>query len=60
MAARRPIGVLRKLHHRGREKVNWIFAFTSAANNSVRLRTLLTSLMGASLIPAMVGASWES
>lgn len=35
------VGVLRKLHHRGREKVSWIFTFTSAAYNLVRLRTLL-------------------
>jgi transposase len=35
------IGILRKLHHRGRELVSWIFTFTSAAYNLVRLRTLL-------------------
>jgi transposase len=35
------IGLLRKLHHRGREKVGWIFTFVSAAYNLVRLRTLL-------------------
>ena len=35
------VGLLRKLHHRGREKVAWIFAFASAAYNLVRLRTLL-------------------
>jgi len=35
------VGLLRKLHHRGREQVGWIFAFTSAAYNLVRLRTLL-------------------
>ncbi|MGH8512149.1 MAG: IS5 family transposase [Gammaproteobacteria bacterium] len=35
------VGVLRKLHHRGREKVGWVFAFTCAAYNLVRLRTLL-------------------
>jgi len=35
------IGGLRKLHHRGREKVAWIFAFTNAAYNLVRLRTLI-------------------
>lgn len=35
------VGVLRKLHHRGRENVSWIFTFTSAAYNLVRLRTLL-------------------
>jgi DDE family transposase len=37
------VGVLRKLHHRGRAKVSWIFAFTSAAYNLVRLRTLLAA-----------------
>jgi hypothetical protein len=37
------VGPLRKLHHRGREKVSWIFAFTSAAYNLVRLRTLLAA-----------------
>ena len=35
------IGGLRKLHHRGREKVGWIFAFTNAAYNLVRMRTLI-------------------
>ncbi len=36
------IGLLRKLHHRGCEKVGWVFTFTTAAYNLVRLRTLLT------------------
>lgn len=35
------IGGLRKLHHRGQEKVGWIFAFTNAAYNLVRIRTLI-------------------
>ena len=35
------VGVLRKLHHRGRDLVGWIFTFTSAAYNLVRLRRLL-------------------
>jgi hypothetical protein len=35
------VGLLRRLQHRGRAKVGWIFAFTSAAYNLVRLRTLL-------------------
>ncbi len=35
------IGGLRKLHHRGREKVGWIFTFTNAAYNLVRMRTLI-------------------
>ena len=36
------VGTLRKLHQRGRERVSWLFAFTSAAYNLVRLRTLLS------------------
>ena len=35
------IGGLRKLHHRGQEKVGWSFAFTNAAYNLVRIRTLI-------------------
>lgn len=35
------IGGLRKLHHRGRVKVGWIFTFTNAAYNLVRIRTLI-------------------
>jgi transposase len=35
------IGGLRKLHHRGREKVSWIFTFTNAAYNLVRIRSLM-------------------
>jgi transposase len=35
------IGGLRKLHHRGREKVSWIFTFANAAYNLVRIRTLI-------------------
>lgn len=35
------IGGLRKLHHRGQEKVGWIFTFTNAAYNLVRIRTLI-------------------
>lgn len=35
------IGLLRKLRHRGREKVGWIFTFTTAAYNLVRIRTLI-------------------
>ena len=36
------IGLLRKLHHRGGPRVNWIFTFAAATYNLVRLRTLLT------------------
>jgi transposase len=35
------VGMLRKLRHRGQEKVAWMFAFTSAAYNLVRVRSLL-------------------
>lgn len=34
------VGMLRKLRHRGREKVDWIFTFTAAAYNLVRMRNL--------------------
>jgi hypothetical protein len=35
------MGLLRKLRHRGGPLVEWIFTFTAAAYNLVRLRTLL-------------------
>ena len=35
------VGLLRKLRHRGGERVDWIFTFTAAAYNLVRMRTLL-------------------
>ena len=35
------IGLLRKLRHRGLARVGWIFAFTNAAYNLVRMRTLI-------------------
>jgi len=35
------VGPLRKLRHRGGPRVDWIFTFTAAAYNMVRLRTLL-------------------
>ena len=35
------VGPLRKLHHRGNRLVSWLFSFTSAAYNLVRLRTLV-------------------
>jgi transposase len=34
------VGRLRKLRHRGVARVNWIFLFTAAAYNLVRMRTL--------------------
>jgi transposase len=35
------IGLLDKLHHRGKKLVGWVYAFTSAAYNLVRLRNLI-------------------
>jgi transposase len=35
------VGLMRKLRHRSRVKVSWIFRFTSAAYNIVRLQKLL-------------------
>jgi len=34
------VGLMRKLRHRGIERVNWVFLFTAAAYNLVRMRTL--------------------
>jgi len=41
------VGGLRKLHHRGLEKVAWMFTFTAAAYNLVRMRNLRVQLAGA-------------
>ena len=35
------VGGLRRLRHRGGERVDWILTFTAAAFNLIRLRTLL-------------------
>jgi IS5 family transposase len=35
------VGGLRKLRHRGGERVDWVVTFTAAAYNLIRLRTLL-------------------
>ena len=35
------VGLLRKLRHRGVERVDWVFTFTMAVYNLVRLRTLI-------------------
>jgi transposase len=35
------IGLLRKLRHRGLERVDWMFTFTAAAYNLVRIRNLM-------------------
>jgi transposase len=38
------VGNLRKLRHRGLERVSWVFTFTAAAYNLVRMRTLLAEV----------------
>ena len=35
-----PVGLMRKVRHRGREKVDWVFTLTAAAYNLVRLTSL--------------------
>ena len=35
------IGLLGKLRHRGRERVDWVFRFTAAAYNIMRMKTLI-------------------
>ncbi|MGI8843526.1 MAG: IS5 family transposase [Gemmatimonadaceae bacterium] len=35
------VGMLRKLKHRGQAKVDWLFTFTNAVYNLVRMRTLI-------------------
>lgn len=37
------IGLLRKLRHRGSQRVDWIVTFTAATYNLVRMRTLLAA-----------------
>lgn len=37
------VGLLRKLRHRGLEQVGWVFTFTAAAYNLVRIRNLTGS-----------------
>src|SRR5260370_14454115 len=37
------VGLLRKLRHRGLEQVGWVFTFTAAAYNLVRIRKLIGS-----------------
>ena len=41
------IALLRKLKHRGLNKVGWIFSFAAAAYNLVRLRKLIPVAAGA-------------
>ena len=38
------VGLLRKTRHRGCARVGWMFTFTTAVYNLVRLRTLLTAM----------------
>ena len=40
------VGGMRKLRHRGLELVGWIFTFTAAAYNLVRIRNLTTAVAG--------------
>ena len=42
------VGGMRKLRHRGLALVGWMFTFTAAAYNLVRIRNLSTSVAGAS------------
>lgn len=37
------VGLLGKLRHRGRERVSWVFTFTVAVYDLVRMRTLITA-----------------
>ena len=37
------VGLLRKLRHRGHDKVDWMFTFAEAAYDIVRFRTLLAA-----------------
>ena len=41
------VGLLRKLRHRGRETVDWVFTFAMAAYNLVRMGTLIRQGVGA-------------
>ena len=36
------VGLLRKLRHRGTDRVDWVLVFTAAIYNLVRIRTLIT------------------
>jgi transposase len=38
------VGLLRKLRHRGKDKVGWVFTFTAAVYNLVRIRNLATAI----------------
>jgi hypothetical protein len=38
------VGNLRKTRHRGEDRVGWMFTFTAAAYNLVRMRNLAAAL----------------
>ena len=37
------VGLMRNLRHRGTDRVDWVFVFSAAIYNLVRLRTLITA-----------------
>ena len=41
------IALMRKMKHRGLEKVAWLFTFATAAYNLVRMRNLMAKSVGA-------------
>lgn len=41
------VGVMRKLRHRGLKLIGWMFTFSAAAYNLVRIRNLSTAIAGA-------------
>jgi hypothetical protein len=41
------IALMRKVRHRGIQRVGWVFTFAAAAYNLVRMRNLLASPVGA-------------
>jgi transposase len=38
---KKTIGLLHKLHHRGRDRVGWIYTFTAGVYDMIRIRTLI-------------------
>lgn len=40
----KPIGLMRKARHRGRRRVGWMFTFTAAVYNLVRMRPLMAAV----------------
>ena len=41
-AGMKTVSLLRKLRHRGGERVDWVMTFTAALYHMVRMRSLLT------------------